>query len=366
MLSLGMPWADRYRIDAEIGRGTFGIVYRAHDFAERKDVAVKVLNAEAARDATLKHRLRREARLTSEMSSRHCVRVFDVDETPEGTPYIVMELLEGEELRGLVTRLGSLDAPRAAEIARQILEAVGEAHRAGVVHRDLKPQNIFLCRTPDGSDFVKVLDFGIAKVTGTPEGGGLSESARLTTQGSTLGTPAYMSPEQCRGELPSAASDFYSIGVMTYEMLAGRPPFESENPIQVLMQHNSDPVPPLPPSLRSTAIGRAVMRSLEKDPARRFRTADEFAAALADRSSTAAADEPAVAPADASRPPSRRAEPETVAMRLSALLPAIGGGSEARAADAAEGGRKPAARTVWIVAAVLLVGLIAVLVALRG
>jgi len=281
MLHIGSLFAGRYRIDQEIGRGSFGVVYRAFDIERNYDVAVKVLHPEADADPTLRHRLRREAKLTAEMKSPHCVRILDVAETMEKRTYTVMELLRGEELTLKLAREKRLDPALAVEIARQTLEAVGEAHRLGVIHRDLKPHNIFLCRgTVPGAVDVKVLDFGIAKVAGRADGGGLSESARLTTHGNVLGTPTYMSPEQCRGELAAPTSDVYSMGIVVYEMLAGRVPFDDPNPVLLLVKHNQDPVPPLPNDVARLPIAAAVMRSLEKDPTKRYASAEEFATAL--------------------------------------------------------------------------------------
>ena len=228
----------------------------------------------------LRHRLKREAKLTRMLSSPHAVRIYDLDETPDGDLFIVMEYLEGEELCTLVHREGRLRPERAADIGRQALHALGEAHRLGVIHRDLKPNNIFICRSGSGRDFAKLLDFGIAKVAGSEDGSGVRETTRLTSPGNILGTPAYMSPEQCQGESLTTASDFYSLGIVMYEMLTGRPPFDDVNPVQILVMHNVQQPPPLPAALTSLPIGQAIMRALEKDPRTRFRTADEFSAAI--------------------------------------------------------------------------------------
>lgn len=278
MFSPGTTFANRYRLESEIGRGAFGTVYRCYDTATSRLVALKILNDESNADATLKHRLRREAKLMAEMHTPHVARIYEFGESSDGRAYLAMELLEGRELNQVTKEQGPLPPDRVIHLVSQILAAVGEAHALGVVHRDLKPPNIFLIRTIDGTDFVKVLDFGIAKITGTP--GGLSESARLTMHGKILGTPAYMSPEQCRGEASSIASDFYSIGIMAYEMLTGAVPFHDENPVQILIQHNTREPKPLPFALARSALGRAVMRALEKLPEHRFRTAEEFRSAL--------------------------------------------------------------------------------------
>jgi eukaryotic-like serine/threonine-protein kinase len=205
------------------------------------------------------------------------VKVYESGETEEGDVYLAMEYLVGEELSYVLQQQGALPAERVQSIAEQVLAALDEAHRLGVIHRDLKPSNIFLCRDADGGDFVKVFDFGIAKVTGD---GDLMATAQLTISGGVMGTPVYMSPEQCRGEELTPAADFYSLGIVLYELLTGRVPFDDENPVRILLMHNHDSVPPLPEELTRTPLGQAVLRSLAKQPAERYATAEEFQAAL--------------------------------------------------------------------------------------
>lgn len=334
MLHIGSLFAGRYRIDQEVGRGSFGVVYRAFDIERNYDVAVKVLHPEADADPTLRHRLRREAKLTSEMKSPHCVRVLEVAETSEKRTYTVMELLRGEELTLKLAREKRLSPDVAVEIARQTLEAVGEAHRLGVIHRDIKPHNIFLCKgSVPGAIDVKVLDFGIAKVAGRADGGGLSESARLTTHGNVLGTPTYMSPEQCRGELAAPPSDIYSMGIVVYEMLAGRVPFDDPNPVLLLVKHNQDPVPPLPGDIARLPLAAAVLRALEKDAAARYATAEEFAAALvnpqagsqAAGSAAKGATGAAGAQTGAANDPAAAAGTTTIAVRFSEIMRGLTG-----------------------------------------
>ncbi len=276
----GELFENRYRIQCEVGRGSFGIVYAAEDVKLGQLVAVKVLLPWTREVDSLRHRLKREAKLTRMLSSPHAVRVHTLDESAAGDLYIVMELLSGEELHQLLARERQISVERATEMARQVLDALAEAHRLGVIHRDLKPQNIFLCHTDRRGDSVKVLDFGIAKVAGTEDGSGLMETTKLTSPGGVLGTPSYMSPEQCRGEPLTMASDFYSLGIVLYELVTGKPPFTDPNAVQVLVMHNSQAPPPLTPSIARTPLGRAIMRALEKDPAARFRSALDFSAAL--------------------------------------------------------------------------------------
>ena len=269
--------AGRYRIEREIGRGNFGIVYLAEDERTGEERAIKVLLPWAARNEQLRHRLRREARLAGSLSGPHAVKIYESGETEKGDVYLAMEFLIGQELNHVLQSKGTLPPERVLQIAEQVLAALDEAHQQGVIHRDLKPHNIFLCRAADGSDFVKVFDFGIAKVTGD---GALMATAKLTMTGGVMGTPVYMSPEQCRGEELTPAADFYSLGIVLYELLTGRVPFDDENPVRVLLMHNHDTVPPLPAELAKTPLGRAVMRSLSKQPAERFQSAGEFLAAI--------------------------------------------------------------------------------------
>jgi serine/threonine protein kinase len=353
-MQAGQVFQERYRIEREVGRGSFGIVYAANELQSGRTVAIKVLLPWVRSDEGLRHRLKREARLTRMLASPHAVRVLDLDETPHGDLYIVMELLDGEGLSELLVREGRLKPHRAIVIGRQVLEALGEAHALGVIHRDVKPQNVVVCRSGNGADFVKVLDFGIAKVAGTADGSGLMETTRLTAPGNILGTPAYMSPEQCRGEALTVASDFYSLGVVLYEMVTGHVPFFDNNPMQVLVMHNNRPVPPLSSAAASLPLGRAILRALEKDPRKRFGSADEFAAALEGQPVAA------YLAAIAARSP-------TGTMVLSALPATMGaasatGGNEERSGSAV-GGVKNFLRRYWV--ALVIAAILAVFAATR-
>jgi serine/threonine protein kinase len=216
------------------------------------------------------------------LNSPHVVRIFDLQETDEGDLYLVMEFLDGEDLAQTLNRQGRLPLQQTTDYALQILDVLVEAHALGVVHRDLKPHNIFICRREGQPDLVKVFDFGIAKVTGTDDGSGLRETTKLTIQGGVVGTPTYMSPEQCRGEDLTPASDIYSLGIVLYQLLTGHVPFEDANPVQVMMMHHASPAPPLPAESAQTPLGRAVMKALAKEAGQRFQTAAEFRAAIAE------------------------------------------------------------------------------------
>ncbi len=271
---------SRYQVGPEIGRGSFGVVYEAKDIETGEQLAIKFLLPWAKDDPATRHRLKREAKLTQMLKSEHAVRIHHVGENEEGDLYMVMELLDGVDLTEVLQREAPLDPDRVARVAIQALDALDESHRLGVVHRDLKPHNILLCRNQGEEDWVKVLDFGIAKVAGTSDGTGLRETTKLTVQGGVLGTPVYMSPEQCRGEALTSASDLYSLGIVLYEMLTGRAPFDHENPVQVMIMQNNTPLPPLPAHLASTRIGKATMQALEKHPDDRFATAADMSAAI--------------------------------------------------------------------------------------
>jgi len=272
--------AGKYRIIKEIGRGCFGIIYLSEEVDTGRLRAVKILLPAAAKDESLRHRLRREAKLASRLQNPHAVKIFDSGETDEGNVFVAMEYLQGEELSKLLRRYKRLTVERATNIAHQILDSLEEAHSHGVIHRDLKPNNIFICDVPSQADYVKVIDFGIAKVIG---GGDLVETTRLTFTGEVLGSPVYMSPEQCRSAELTAASDLYSLGVVLYEMVSGDVPFDDENPVRVLLMHDSQPVPALPRDVARTELGRAIMLALAKDLEDRPVSVGEFREALEGR-----------------------------------------------------------------------------------
>jgi serine/threonine protein kinase len=260
--------AGRFRIEREIGTGGMGTVYLATHLDLERPVAVKIIRPEFAADADVSERFLREARTMAKLRHPNAAMIFDAGNLPDGRHFIVMEFVEGETLSQALAREGRFSFSKAIDIATQICDVLEEAHRLGIIHRDLKPSNILL-----GKRGVCVLDFGVAKV--------LASSAEATaTQASTgsgqlIGTPRYMSPEQCLGQRVGARSDLYSLGVLLYEMLAGRPPFVDPLQSALLVKQATAPAPPLP-RLRQDiprSLALAVHSLLAKRPDDRPRTA---------------------------------------------------------------------------------------------
>ena len=350
MVEPGELFEGRYKIERELGRGSFSIVYLARDQDEGEEVAIKVLQPWTQSDEALRHRLRREAQLTAELTGAHSVRVHRLDKTSDDTQYMVMEYLDGEELVDILRRENRLPLERVEQIARQTLTALDESHRLGFVHRDLKPENLFICRDAQGHDFVKLFDFGIAKITGK----GIRETTKLTLDGRVIGTPVYMSPEQCRGDALSEASDVYSLGVLLYEALAGRVPFDHENPVQLLVMHNGAPVPPLPPEIAPTRLGRCVMRALEKAPEDRFRSAGEFLRALDGNSPIEVKQGAPVAAAMGAALETPRAVPNQVGAEPTAVDLVVSPEQSGPGVDGRRLGSGVAGRWRWVVAVALV------------
>ena len=294
-MEIGDVLDGKYRIEHELGRGSFGAVYKAVQINIDREVAVKVLKPKGRVDEEMRRRFKREAKLSSHLNSPHTIKIHDFGQTDDDRWFIVMELLDGQPLDSLVRKEGPLPPARVAKIIKQTLQSLGEAHSAGIIHRDLKPDNIFICSKPE-PDFVKVFDFGIAKVVGGSSSGSLKETAKLTMVGGTVGTPAYMSPEQCCGEDLKPSSDFYSLGIVMYEMLTGILPFEDTNPVRTMMRQINEMPDPLPPELAETPVGLATFKALAKKSDDRFQDAQEFIDALAEP-------EPSIPVSAVSRPP---------------------------------------------------------------
>ncbi|MCC6620124.1 MAG: serine/threonine protein kinase, partial [Deltaproteobacteria bacterium] len=275
----GRTIQGRYQLDQKIGEGGFGSVYRATHLQMGTDVAVKVMHGSLSYTPSAPKRFALEARRSAQLRHPHTISVFDFGTTDDGLLYLVMELLEGRPLSAVLREEGALAPDRAVHVLDQTLQALDAAHSQGVVHRDLKPDNIFLVRVGDDPDFVKILDFGIAK---TADQGG-----ELTATGVLVGTPAYMSPEQCEGKELDGRSDLYALGCVAYMLLAGRPPFVSTTPVAYLLAHTQerpDDVRRHTPNGRAIPSGLAawVDRLLAKRPDARFATAGEARRALID------------------------------------------------------------------------------------
>jgi serine/threonine-protein kinase len=271
---IGAVLGDTYEVARLIGEGGMGRVYEARQVRLGKRFAVKVLHQMLAGDRDALARFRREATAAVAIVSPHVAEVVDVHATRDGRPYLVYELLEGEDLGALLEREGTLSITRVARIARQVASGLGAAHAAGVVHRDLKPENIMLLRNSDGLDRIKVLDFGIAKLT-------LHE--KMTRTGAVLGTPAYMAPEQARGTGLDHRCDIYSLGAILYRAVTGRAAFGGEDVGRTLTSVIWDE-PERPKTLRRElpdAFELIIQRAMAKDPGKRFANMSELDAALA-------------------------------------------------------------------------------------
>ena len=270
--------AGRFRIEREIGTGGMGTVYLATHLGLERPVAVKIIKREFASDADVADRFLREARTMAKLHHPHAAMIFDAGSLPDGRHFIVMEFVEGETLSQLLAREGRFTPSRAVDIATQVCDVLEEAHRLGIIHRDLKPSNILL-----GKRGVCVLDFGVAKVLASSAESTATHAS--TGSGQLIGTPRYMSPEQCLGQRVGARSDLYSLGVLLYEMLAGRPPFVDPLQSALLVKQATMPAPPLP-RLRQDiprSLALAVHSLLAKRPEDRPRTAAS-AKALLERS----------------------------------------------------------------------------------
>ena len=279
---IGQVLAGKYRIEDKIDEGGMGCVYRATHVLMEKVVAVKVLHPALAADDKIVQRFTREAKAASRISHPHAINVTDFGESDNGVVYLVMEYLRGRTLKDVVRAGGPMTLQRTVEIVRQVAGALETAHHEGVVHRDLKSDNIMLEEAASG-DWAKVLDFGIAKIQQTERSVHETDPG-LTAPNLIIGTPQYMSPEQCsQSSEIDARSDIYSFGVIVYELLAGHVPFTGDSPTAIMMKHIQEPPPSILEERKDlpAEVGRVIARALAKRPEDRFQKAGELAAALA-------------------------------------------------------------------------------------
>ncbi len=274
---------SRYRITGLLGTGGMGSVYRAEHVTIRRPVAIKVLHPNFADDPDYAKRFEREAFVTGRTDHPNCVTVSDFGPLEGGGFYLVMELVDGVLLADVLDEVERMPSRRALHIIRHVLRGLGHAHHNGIVHRDVKPANVILLKQDNDDDFAKILDFGIAKLV---DAAAVNDPAnnQLTRVGTTVGTPTYVAPEQAVGGIVDARSDLYSVSIMLYEMIAGRPPFQDEDTVRVLAKHLSAPVPPMaelvPDVVVSPAVEDLIKKGLSKDKAERYPNAGAYIAAI--------------------------------------------------------------------------------------
>ncbi len=394
---IGTLLNNRFQIEAKLGEGGFGAVYRATQTGIGRVVALKLLHPEMTRDQNLVARFRREGLVLCNLRDAHTITTYDFDQTPDGTLYIAMELLEGRSLHDLFHDEAPIDWRRMFKIVAQMCSSLAEAHEQGIIHRDLKPENVHLEKRPGDPEFVKILDFGIAKVVHGDVGGAGPSSPQLTATGQTLGTLEYMSPEQLMGKALDGRSDVYALGVVAYELITGRLPFpDAKGPAGLITAQLRQT--PDNPSVAHAAgdipagVDQIILTCLAKDKAQRFDDVTALRKACEEILSTGgtwsgasaemargsapqpAAGEPAkapsapvisVAPASASAPISAHAAiatapvPSTAAALANAAAP-----STAAALNAAKAGTRV---WLWIVVGVVVIGggVLGALLALR-
>jgi serine/threonine-protein kinase len=273
-LYIGQALNGRFRVDSKIGEGGFGAVYRGVQLATGRKVALKLLHPQMTNDENLVARFRREGLVLCNLRDAHTITTYDFDQTPDGTLYIAMELLEGRSLHQVFHGEAPIDWRRMFKILIEMCSSLAEAHAQGIVHRDLKPENIYLESRPGNPEFVKILDFGIAKVM-RGEGSMDPQAPQLTATGQTLGTLEYMSPEQLMGKQLDGRSDVYALGVLAYELITGRLPFPDAKGPAGLITAQLKQTPKAASTVNTTggitpAVDKVLLRCLEKDRNNRY------------------------------------------------------------------------------------------------
>jgi len=275
-LEPGRVLGKRFRIEQHLGEGGMGAVFRATDLKTGRDVAVKTLLPEAAKDPALRRRFEREAKILQKVEHPNFVRFLEYGSGSSEPAYVVMEFLDGAALSKLITDESRLVPQRALRIARHVLTGLEHAHRLGIVHRDVKPDNVVIVHAEEDPEFAKILDFGIARLA-EPE---TAETTQITKKGEIFGTPAYMAPEQVRGDAIDSRADLYSVSVMLYEMLASRPPFVARNQNGLFAMHLASAPPPLSDHLPNVPqllpLQELLDVGLAKLPEQRFSSASEY------------------------------------------------------------------------------------------
>src|SRR5580693_1326056 len=278
----GVLLVGKYKVTRELGRGGMAAVYEAENVSIGKKLAVKVLAAELANSAIVIERFVREARAAASVKSPHIVEVYDSGRLEDGRPFIAMELLEGESLYDRMARVRLIDPQSTVRIIGQVAKGLMKAHAANIVHRDLKPENIHLCKTDDGDEIAKILDFGLAKFYAPVQTD--EKTARLTREGAIFGTPAYMSPEQVKGEgSVDFRADLWALGCMTYECLTGRPVWNTDQGVAMTFAAIATGPIPVPSEQRPelpTTFDEWFLKCLARDANARYQTAKELADGL--------------------------------------------------------------------------------------
>ena len=280
---IGATLNNRFKVESKIGEGGFGAVYRGTQLATGRKVALKLLHPEMTKDENLVARFRREGMVLCNLRDAHTITTYDFDQTPDGTLYIAMELLEGKSLHQIFHEQAPLEWKRVFKILTEMCSSLAEAHSQGIVHRDLKPENIYLEARPGNPEFVKILDFGIAKVM---RGDTIDpQSPQLTATGQTLGTLEYMSPEQLMGKPLDGRSDVYALGVVAYEMITGRLPFpDAKGPAGLitaqLKQTPQSPSVAYPKASLPAQADKVILKCLEKSKENRYADVSALSFAL--------------------------------------------------------------------------------------